>query len=247
MILLVDIGNTAVKWGLCEAGEIVTADRFVHRDHDLAEQLNRFWQKLQSPAKVYVANVAGEDTGHALSAWVRRQWSLTPEYISTTGAACGVTNAYPVAGDLGVDRWMALIAAHHHSRGAVAIVDCGTAITLDWLTANGCHRGGLILPGIELLKKGILEDTAEVRPSTEMQAAIPFASSTGAGVQGGAVYLVVAAIDRIIKDMAASQNQDFEIIITGGDAGKILTLLAHSTLHDPELVLKGLAILAGGH
>jgi len=247
MMLLVDVGNTAIKWGLCKAGKIVTADRFVHRDNDLTEQLPRHWTSLQAPDEVCIASVAGEALNTTLSAWIRQQWSLSPRFISTTDAACGVTNAYPVAEDLGVDRWAALIGAHHHTRGAVCIVDCGTAITVDLLAANGHHQGGLILPGVELLKRGVQQDTARVRPATEVQAASLLVNNTGAAVHGGAVYMAVAAIDRIIDDIAATQHQDFEVVITGGDAGTMLPLLARSAHHDPALVLKGLAVLAGEH
>lgn len=247
MMLLVDAGNTAIKWGSCKAGEIVATDRFVHRDSSLAEQLTRYWTSLQPPDEVFIANVAGARLADILSAWTQQQWSLIPRFAGTADTACGVTNAYSVAADLGIDRWAALIGAHHHTRGAVCIVDCGTAITVDVLAANGRHQGGLILPGIELLKKVVREDTAEVKPSTEAQTVTPFASSTGAGIHGGAVYMAVAAIDRIISEITATQDQDFEILITGGDAGKMLTSLTHSALHDPALVLKGLAILAGEH
>jgi len=247
MLLLVDVGNTAVKWGLYEAGEFIAADRIVHRDYNLIEQLTRYWASLQPPDEVFIANVAGEPLANALAAWIRQQWSLIPRFASTTDVACGVTNAYPVAADLGVDRWAALIGAHHHTRDAVCIVDCGTAITMDMLAADGHHQGGLIIPGVELLKQVVREDTAGVKPAAEMQATTLFANSTGAGVHSGAVYMAVAAIDRIISEITATQDQDFEILITGGDAGKMLTLLTHSALHDPELVLKGLAILAGEH
>jgi len=247
MMLLVDAGNTALKWGLYEGGEFIAADRMVHRGHEITEQLTRYWTSLQPPDEVFVANVAGEPLAHALSDWTRQHWSLIPRFASTTDAACGVKNAYPVAEDLGIDRWAALIGAHQHTRGAVCIVDCGTAITVDLLAANGHHQGGLILPGIELLKQVVQEDTAGVRPAAEIRAVTLFANSTGAGVHSGAVYMAVAAIDRIVNEVAATRNQDFEVVITGGDAGTMLPLLARSAHHDPALVLKGLAVLAGGH
>ncbi|MGB5178677.1 MAG: type III pantothenate kinase [Gammaproteobacteria bacterium] len=245
MRLLVDVGNSAVKWALAGEDGIISGHRFVHRDRDIAGQLTLSWAALQRPTAVFVVNVAGTAMAHILTAWSRQHWSLVPEYVSTGSAACGVTNAYTVAGTLGVDRWAALIGARHQSRAAVCVIDCGTAITLDLLAASGQHLGGLILPGIEMLKQVIREDTAGVRPSADDPLATLFATDTGAAVHGGAVYMAVAAIDRIITDMVATQEQEFEVLITGGDAGTILTLLARPAHHDPELVLKGLAILAG--
>lgn len=247
MMLLVDAGNSTVKWALCKPGEFHGSDRFSHRGRDITGLLTRYWASLKPPSGVFVANVAGKRLGEDLTAWTQQQWLQTPEFIGATGEACGVRNAYPAPETLGVDRWAALIAAHHHVRGAACIVDCGTAITLDLLMADGQHQGGLILPGIEMLKRALREDTAGVRPSEEVQAAAGIASSTGNAVHGGALYMVVAAIDRIISDLADTRRQPFETVITGGDAETILTLLAHPAHYDPALVLKGLAILAGGH
>ena len=245
MRLLVDVGNSAVKWAFAGGDDIVDADRFVHRGLDIAAKLNLAWGSLQRPAEVCVVNVAGEAMASALTAWTRQHWSLMPKFFSTGDTACGVTNAYSVPENLGVDRWVALIGAHHQCRGAVCVIDCGTAITMDLLAASGQHQGGLILPGIKMLKQVLLEETAEVKPSAALPLATLLASSTGAGIHGGAVYMVVAAIDRLVNDVAAKQGPDLEVLITGGDAGTILTLLAHPAHHDPELVLKGLAILAG--
>ena len=245
MRLLVDIGNSAVKWAFAGGDDIVDADRFVHRGLDIAAQLNLAWGSLQRPAEVCVVNVAGEAMASALTAWTRQHWSLIPKFFSTVDAACGVTNAYSVPENLGVDRWAALIGAHHQCRGAVCVIDCGTAITLDLLAASGQHQGGLILPGIKMLKQVLLEETAEVKPSAALPLATLLASSTGAGIHSGAVYMVVAAIDRLVNDVSAKQGPDLEVLITGGDAATILTLLARPAQHDPELVLKGLAILAG--
>jgi len=245
MRLLVDVGNSAVKWALESADGIVDDDRLVHRGRDIDGQLSLAWGSLQRPAEVCVVNVAGEAMASALTAWTRQHWSLIPRFFSTGDTACGVTNAYSVPEKLGVDRWAALIGAHQQCSGAVCVVDCGTAITLDLLAANGQHQGGLILPGITMLKQVLLADTAEVKSSAEPPLASLLASSTGAAVHSGAVYMVVAAIDRLVHDLTAKQGQDLEVLITGGDAGAILTLLAQPAHHDPELVLKGLAILAG--
>jgi type III pantothenate kinase len=189
--------------------------------------------------------VAGEVMARALTDWTRQQWALTPHFFSTTATACGVTNAYSSPEHLGVDRWAALIGAYHQGHGAVCVIDCGTAITLDVLASSGQHQGGLILPGIDMLKQVVRQDTAGVRPTVETMMVTLLASSTGVGVHSGAVFMAVAAIDRIISELAIMQGEDVEVLITGGDAATILPLLARPAHHDPELVLKGLAILAG--
>jgi len=246
MILLLDAGNTSVKWGGCEAGDIVMSGSFIHSGNNVNDLADISWSELQIPAGVYIANVAGEDMAEQLSGWIERQWGITPVFITTTGQACGVTNAYAVPEHLGVDRWAALIGAHHHGSGALCIVDCGTAITLDMLAADGVHQGGLILPGVEMMKHMLLKNTAVKSTSCTQEPANLFATGTEDAINSGALYMAVAAIDRIVADMAAAPGTSLDVVLTGGDASRILTLLACPARHDPELVLKGLAILAGG-
>ena len=246
MILLLDAGNTSVKWGLCEANDIVMSGSFIHRGNNVNDLADLSWSELQMPACVYIANVAGEDTAKQLSGWVVKQWGITPVFISTTGQACGMINAYAVPEHLGVDRRAALIGAHYHGSGALCIVDCGTAITLDMLAADGVHQGGLILPGVEMMKQMLLKNTAVKNTSCTQEPANLFAMSTEDAINSGALYMAVAAIDRIVADMAAAPGTSLDVVLTGGDASRILTLLACPARHDSELVLKGLAILAGG-
>jgi type III pantothenate kinase len=246
-MMLLDAGNSSVKWGLCEAGTIVSSGSFMHRGSIVRELADQSWSGLQAPAGVYIANVAGEDVGKQLSGWINQRWGITPEFITTSGQACGVTNAYVMPDKLGIDRWAALIAVHHHGGGPACVVDCGTAITLDMLDTDGVHRGGLILPGVEMMQQILLNDTAVENSFRTQQPAKLFAMRTEDAINSGALFMAVAAIDRIVADMATASGAPPEVVITGGDASRILTLLACSARHDSELVLKGLAILAGEH
>lgn len=248
MILLLDAGNTSVKWGLDDGGSIVTGGSFMHRGNNVYDLAGKAWSELQMPAGVYIANVAGVETGRSLSDWVEKQWGISPVFIASTARACGVKNAYAIPGQLGVDRWAALIGAHSQGSGEQqCIVDCGTAITLDMLAADGVHRGGLILPGIEMMQHMLLKNTAVKNTSCTQESAKLFAMGTEDAVNSGALYMAAAAIDRIAIDMGAAPGAPMDVVITGGDASRILTLLACPARHDPELVLKGLAMLAGGH
>ena len=246
MKLLLDAGNTSIKWGLCEDGNIVTSGSFIHAGNNIDDLADQSWSILQTPADVVIANVAGKEFGRRLSGWTIKHWGITPVFIAATGQACGVTNAYTVPEHLGVDRWAALIGARQHGGGAVCVVDCGTAITLDMLGADGVHQGGLILPGVEMLKQLLLKNTALTNTSRMQEPASLFAMGTVAAINGGALYMAVAAIDRIVADMASVLDAHPDVVITGGDASRILTLLACPARDDPELVLKGLAMLAGG-
>ena len=247
MMLLLDVGNTSVKWGVSNARTIEASGCFVHRGNKINELADQSWAELQTPAGVCVANVAGEQLQQQLSDWISDRWGIVPEFMVTTAQACGVSNAYAVPEDLGIDRWAALVGAHHHIDGNTCIADCGTAITLDLLEATGRHRGGMILPGIEMLQQMLLKNTAMKSDSWSLDVATLFSMRTDDAVNSGSLYMAVATIDRVIADMAGELGAQPQVVITGGDAGRIQTLLACSVRHDPELVLKGLAMLAGEH
>ena len=245
MMLLLDVGNTSVKWAVRENAEMSPAGCFQHQNEDFRVLAQTAWASLPAPEKIMVSNVAGSDIGDRLTDWALNHWGLTPVFVRVTDKALGVTNAYARPADLGVDRWMALLGAHSSSSGALCIVDCGTAITLDFLAADGVHGGGLILPGVGMLERMLLDNTAGIKLSNNPQFATPFACGTDEAVHGGAIYMVAAAIDRIVADMGVESGTRPEVIITGGNAGQIQSLLSCSPRHEPSLVLKGLAIFAG--
>ena len=246
MMLLLDIGNTSVKWSTWEEMALGQGGRFQYVGEDFNTLAQAAWDATGVPEKIMVSNVAGRDMGELLAGWAQDHWGVTPEFAQVTGQAHGVTNAYARPTDLGVDRWAALIGAHATATGsACIIIDCGTAITLDFLAPDGVHRGGMILPGVEMLQRILLDNTADINLSESSQLATPLARGTAAAVHGGAMYTVAAAIDRAVADMALATEACPEVIITGGDADKLRSLLSCPTRHDADLVLKGLVILGG--
>jgi len=117
MMLLLDVGNTSVKWGVSTARNIEASGCFVHRGNKVHELADQSWAELPTPAGVCVANVAGAQLQQQLSDWIGARWDIVPEFMATTAQACGVSNAYAVPEDLGVDRWAALVGAYHHVNG----------------------------------------------------------------------------------------------------------------------------------
>jgi type III pantothenate kinase len=245
MKLLLDVGNTSVKWGVCNAGAIEQSDCFMHRGNDVRVLADQSWSELRTPSAVYIANVGGEQLQQQLSGWMGACWDIAPVFLTATAAACGVSNAYKIPGNLGVDRWAALLAAHHDTPGASCVIGCGTAITLDLVDATGQHQGGMILPGAGMLQQTLLKNTAINSESRLFEDASLFSAGTDDAVNSGSLYMAAATIDRVVADMTAELGARLQLLITGGDAARIQELLACSARHDPELVLKGLAILAG--
>ena len=245
MILLLDMGNTTLHWAQCRNGALGSEGGFTHRGRDLDQLADQAWGDLPVPGRVVIANVSGHEKGRVLAGWLQQRWGIEPEFIRAGARAFGVTNAYAEPEKLGVDRWAALVALHHHYPGTACVVDCGTAITFDAINAAGLHQGGLILPGVETLKQQLMQNTADINSAGNLCPARLLANATADAVNGGAVYLAGAAIDRIIADLVAESGGSLPVVLTGGDVPVLLPLLTTPAHHDPGLVLKGLAILAG--
>ena len=150
MILLLDVGNTRVKWAWFENLEIAPAGAVAHDTN------HRSWQaEIEAdghrPTRIVVANVAGPGFAAALTLWSRDHYGVEPEFIVAAAQLLGVRNAYLRPGTLGVDRWLGLIAAWRRAPSAALIVNSGTALTVDALDGNGRHRGGLIVPGVQMM------------------------------------------------------------------------------------------------
>ena len=245
--LLVDIGNTRLRWCVSDG---IRCDSPAVRDYarpDTADLLSEAWADLPVQARVVVSNVAGEAVAHAVSTVARTLWGVGPEFVKARRSACGITNGYTHPERLGSDRWAAMIAAHHLFSGPKCVVDCGTAATLDVLDAAGKHLGGLILPGLTMMRRALVSGTSDLSME-EAPAASPnalLANETSDAIKGGTLYMLIAALDRISEDVASELPDDLCRVITGGDAPALLPLLAYSHHHEPDLVLKGLALIAG--
>ena len=246
MKLLLDVGNTAVKWTLAEATRIGDVGHFVYRDGDFDALAADAWSAISVPDAIEVVNVAGLGMAAKITYFAKQAWQLTPEFARVSQAACGVTNAYTVPQDLGADRWVAMIAAFHTHTGAACIIDCGTAITLDLLASAGRHRGGLILPGVDLLSRALQDNTDGIQLRDNLSSSKLLGQGTRDGVIGGAQYLAAAAIDRIVNDMGEAAGESVTTLITGGDAERLLPLINVPVQQVPGLVLQGLAILSDG-
>ncbi|MDF2182666.1 type III pantothenate kinase [Neptuniibacter sp. CAU 1671] len=234
MILEIDAGNSFVKWRITQAGgAVVAAGRSVFSD--LESQLPAAWPTKLS--EVRVASVAGEVNNQQLLNWLQ-PLSEHPVYFARTAACCaGVANSYEDPSRMGVDRWLAMLAAYNEAHCACCVVDCGSAITVDYLTAQGQHIGGYILPGLRLMTESLLKDTARVRFATEQMQGHNTSpgTDTASAVGHGVNYLFTALQEKIINELAP----DMRLFITGGDGALFHTLAGCGEWRE-HLVLDGL-------
>lgn len=242
--LLFDIGNSRVKWAWLEGARL--------HDHGSAPREQFDVHALAEPAsplsRIVASNVAGQAYAARLTDAVKKRWDMMPEFIVAEARGNGVTNAYHDPQKLGADRWAALIGARHLSAGACCVVDCGTAVTVDVLDQDGQHLGGVIMPGLHLMRHALLE-TAQIAytPGAHESAHLaPFARDTQEAVNYGTLYAVIAGIERVVSDAVTTVGGDMSRFITGGDAPRLLPLLGAGYRHEPHLVLQGLARIARG-
>ena len=147
----------------------------------------------------------------------------------------GVTNGYQEPEKLGIDRWLALIAIRQLYSEAICVVDCGTAITVDFLAANGQHLGGVISPGLLLMKRALAWGTEQL-PMVQQHGFLGLANHTEAAINSGVLYAATGLIEKCLTNQAS----DFKLVLSGGDAQLLASFITKPAVIHPELVLQGL-------
>ncbi len=240
--LLIDIGNSRIKWGLLENDRISPGEPFSHKYGVICEILDCAWGTLSRPTQIIIANVAGEEMAQKVTGWSEKKWGLNSRLVFSEAQAFGVMNGYRDASQLGVDRWVCLVAAHYLFHQPVCVIDCGTAVTIDVLDGEGNHLGGMIAPGMSLMKRTLLINTSDIDEVDEKQSDF-LGRSTGGSVQSGVVQAIVGMIERTLFKLQKEFNRPFLPVLTGGDAELIRKNLRCELKLEPDLSLRGLAIM----
>lgn len=243
MTLVVDIGNTRLKWALTDGRNLAPKGEACYLEVGVSQALQEFWSSLVRPDRVLVCNVAGPVIGRTLSSWVAEHWGCPVAFVRSRSVGWGITNGYENPARLGADRWAALVAAQRRFSPPVCIVDCGTAITIDVLAAEGRHLGGLILPGLTLMRRSLARHT-EAIPEVSGGNLSLLARNTDDGVASATFYAVVALVDRVIAEAEAALESRVVCVACGGDARLLAPHFAGNTVCEPDLVLLGTAIMA---
>ncbi len=249
--LLIDCGNTRIKWALvqgmdwfasgvlpvAQAGEL-SQHLAGHCDPSSGSGQALPGTGLHDIEQVWVSNVAGDKVArHIREIGVDRGGK--PHFVVARQEQCGVRNGYAQAGQLGSDRWAALIAAWHLVRGECLAVSCGTATTIDALSGQGEFTGGLILPGVELMQSSLGAATARLK--TGPGEYMPFPDNTAAAMFSGAIQASCGAIQR---QHALLVHNSAPVVLSGG-AGRVLQEHLGMPLRIvDDLVLQGLLLIA---
>ncbi|WP_426286811.1 type III pantothenate kinase [Luteibacter sp. E-22] len=245
MILLLDLGNTRLKFALLDGNE------FTHRgafgwDADIAHELAALWASWPTPERIVGASVVDSARETAVAVAADKAFGRTPTWVRTPAEACGVTNAYAEPHRLGVDRFLAMVDALAAGRAPCVLASVGTALTLDALDGEGRHLGGWIAPGPLLMQQSVLGATVQVRPA-HAGAVRDLADNTADGLASGCWQACAALVDRFVDRSANLLGGSPTVTLGGGDADVLAPLLEREVVLVPDAVLRGLAVWAKTH
>lgn len=235
--LLLDLGNTRLKWRLLDATATFEGAH-AHDDEGFTVAMEALGA-ISAGASAWLASVAAHSVNECVVRTLSTQLAVPLQQVRVAQDVAGLHLAYADPAQLGVDRWLAMLAAVHALSGPRVIALAGTALTLDAVDAAGRHLGGLIAPGLALQRKVLtagplfLAEAAGTAPTL-------FAESTAAAVESGPPCSLAALIERFAAAVEARCGAAPGLLISGGDAGRLQPLLREPSDLRPQLVLDGL-------
>ena len=239
-VLAIDAGNTRIKWALhdgdrwSERGTVPTAQ---------AAELREAFSKLAPPTRVVISNVAGEEIARHIRAAVA-PFGGQPLWLVSSAAQGGVHSSYAEPARLGPDRWAALIAARNLYEGPCVVVNAGTTMTVDALSADGIFLGGFIVAGYGLMRDALARNTAHLK--LQEGAFSFFPDATGDAIASGALNALAGAIERMTDYLTQTAGTEPMIVLSGGDAEQIEPLVSGRVRVVDNLVLEGLLRIGVG-
>ena len=241
-LLLIDIGNSAFKWryadqaGMREGGCLHAGSW---------QSLPDAWRVL-SPDAIWLASVVGEQATQSILALLAAQFDCPLHHVRAGKQLLGVQSGYQQPLRLGVDRWLGVVEGFQRV-GACIVIDAGSAITLDAVTASGQHLGGYILPGLAMMEQALLGATAEVVFDVAARESTVPGTTTQQAVQNGVLMMAAAGIERAIVAFQKQLQDTGKILVTGGDAAVLVPHLRVPVVQVSNLVLASLERLASNN
>ncbi len=241
MILLLDLGNSRIKWALAENGVFLAHGAVEH-----AADLAAAWTDHSTPHRALGCAVSCTEIQASVAAQVAARWQISVDWLQPAARQGGLSNGYDEPARLGADRWAALLGARaRFPDTALVVVSAGTALVVDALTAEGHFPGGMILPGYWLMKQALASGTARL-PLAD-GTFTPFPTTTNDAIETGCLSALSGAIASMAARLASIDQQDIRIVLSGGDAWRLQPLLSGRVSVVDNLALHGLAALATTH
>jgi|TARA_B110000438_G_scaffold265057_1_gene278123 type III pantothenate kinase len=233
MILDIDIGNSYTKWRLTDGAVVYRSG---------SQTTQSISNGLELPPgvpilRVRLSSVVSDSLQGDLVAQMKSQFNAEVAVAKVSSSAAGVTCGYDDPSSLGIDRWLGMMASYSRYQASVLVVDAGSAMTLDLVTAEGRHIGGYILPGLTLMRDALWGGTDRVKVDADATSGgIDPAQDTAAAVNQGSLLASIAVIEKLLVQYQSN------LVVTGGDAKQLLPYLKGKVDYQPNLVLDGLAL-----
>ena len=246
-VLLIDIGNTRLKWAVLEVAQpgarpLAQGAVFLESIETLGES---DWRGLVAPTAMLGCNVAGEAVRRRVEEQLEL-WDLDPRWVVPSATAGGVVNGYDHPSRLGADRWVSQIGARWRvlqagQPGPALVVMVGTAVTVDALDAQGHFLGGMIVPGHGIMLRALESGTAGLRvPTGEV---VEFPKNTSDALTSGGTYAITGAIERQHAHLTRHAGRSPRTFVTGGAAWKVAPYLTIEHELVDGLIYDGLLVL----
>lgn len=249
MKLLFDVGNSRVKWIWLHEGSFLQPGAMSHHGVPVAAIAEAVGQADRTCSGILLASVADPAWTASLAAELAAVFAVPVHVAESELEALGVRNGYLQPAQLGVDRWLAMLAAYHRWRTALCVVDVGTAVTIDLVAADGVHQGGGIIPGAALMRDSLLRSTGRIRAAAggggETAARDFLGRDTESCIRQGALLACTGLVESCVLAFRQSVGQDPVLVLTGGDAGWLCKRLSIAAELCPMLVFEGLALRFG--
>ena len=217
---------------------VYTEKEATQKSKDVLAQL-----PLQQCAEIHAVSVLGSNFNKKFSNLIAASRDIEVKFYVAQSQAFGIQLAYSDPSTYGADRYAALVAAQHATRGAKVVVDCGTAITVDGIDAQGIHRGGIILPAVALMCTALTDNTQEISHLGTPDSVQYFNNNTQDAIFSGSTLCLRHGLPSIIAEVKKLLEPNVTIIVTGGAASSLIEVNDAQYIVHPDLVLEGIAIM----
>ena len=247
-ILELDAGNSRIKWRIVSSGAdrnllahgVAIAQTSAIAVTELAGQLAA--QAMANVERIRVASVRGEAFALEFTELAQDTWRIRPEFARVEIKTAGVTNAYAEVSTMGVDRWLAILAAYDKSASACCVLDCGSAITFDWVDDSGRHLGGYIAPGLHLMRQSLAGKARALNiPFQDWNDPMP-GTNTAAAIGNGILAMACGFAEHCRDIVMANGSPEAHWYLTGGDAEIVGRHLSWKVELARDLVMDGLVL-----
>lgn len=244
MILEIDCGNTRVKWRVRQNQQVMMRGMFLTSEGFHPATSTEL--AAANIERVLIGSVLTDDYARKLAAWSISHLGLNPEFAVSEPYCNGVVNGYQQPEKLGVDRWLAILAAKAKSASACVVVDCGSAITVDLVTSQGEHLGGYIAPGLRLMRDALGMKTAAIKLGQIGYPENDFPGrNTVIAIKSAELAMISGLVDHAKSVLRSYDLHHAQLLVTGGDGEWLVSMLKGAVFHE-DLVLDGLHIALSG-